>query len=253
MMDIHCHILPGLDDGAANDMASLEMAKAAVAEGITHIIATPHHRHPQYNNDKTSVLKAVDQLNQLLKEESIDLEILPGQEVRIFGEMLESLDTELLTLNKGKYLFVEFPSSTVPQYAHQLFYDLMLDDIIPVVVHPERNQELIQHPETLYRFVKNGALTQVTAASVIGKFGKKIQRFTHQLIENNLTHFVASDAHNITTRGFHLREALSLVEREYGISTRFFLQDNAELLADRQTVYQNEPMRIKTKKFFNLF
>lgn len=254
MIDIHCHILPGIDDGAAHDLAAMDMAKHAVAQGITHIVATPHHRHPKYNNTKQDIEGYVNQLNRLLEKNAINLKVLPGQETRIFGEMDEAIkENELLPLNNSRYLFVEFPSDHVPGYTHQLFYELMLLDIIPVVVHPERNSDIMQHPDLLYKIVQKGGLTQVTAASVVGKFGKKIQRFTEQILEANLTHFVASDAHNITTRSFHLREAYELIEKDFGQDMRFALQDNAELLIDNMMVNRMEPSHIKTKKFLGLF
>lgn len=255
MIDIHCHILPGIDDGAKDEEASIAMAKAAVAQGIQTIIATPHHQNGSYTNTKTSILENVQALNNLLQEEGIPLTILPGQENRLFGEMVSDLQSgELLTLtNETNYLFVEFPSGSVPRYAKQMLFDLQVAGVKPIIVHPERNREIIEHPSILFDLVQRGALTQVTAASVIGKFGKNIQKFTHQLIEANLTHFIASDAHNTTSRGFCLDDAFQHVKERYGSDYHYFMLENSQLLVDGSTVNCMEPSRVKKKKILGLF
>lgn len=255
MIDIHCHILPGVDDGAQNEAASIAMAKAAVQQGIKTIIATPHHQNGYYINTKTSILENVQALTNLLQEEGIPLTILPGQENRLFGEMVSHLKSgDLLTLtNQTKYLFVEFPSGEVPRYAKQMFFDLQVAGVKPIIVHPERNREIIEHPSLLFDFVQRGALTQVTAGSVIGKFGKHIQKFTHQLIEANLTHFIASDAHNTTSRGFCLVDAYRHVKERNGNEQYYLLLENSQLLIDGMNVNRMEPSRIKKKKILGLF
>ncbi|WP_113928341.1 CpsB/CapC family capsule biosynthesis tyrosine phosphatase [Bacillus sp. P14.5] len=255
MIDIHSHILPGIDDGAKSLDDSLEMAKAAVKEGITTIIATPHHMNGKYENDKVTILPLVEELNREIEKEGIPLKVLPGQETRIYGELVEDYrEGKLLTLGEStSYLFIEFPSSSVPRYADRLLFDLQQEGITPVIVHPERNAELIERPEKLYKLVKNGALTQVTGASLTGYFGKKIQKFSHQMIESNLTHFIASDAHNTTSRTFKMEEAMNDMEKRYGVDMIYYFTENAELLVDHKTVYREIPEPIKKKKFLGLF
>ncbi|MCT8140341.1 tyrosine protein phosphatase [Anaerobacillus sp. CMMVII] len=256
MIDIHCHILPAVDDGAKDKEMTLAMAEKAVEEGITTIFATPHHGNGAFDNLKTSILDQVQELNELLAVSNIPLKVLPGQEPRIFGEMVESYrDGELLTLNnQDKYILVEFPSNHIPRYTNKLFFDLQQQGLTPIIVHPERNSELIENQELVYKLVQDGALTQVTAGSVTGRFGKKIQEFSIDLINHNLAHFLASDAHNTTNRSFHLREAYEKVEQECGSFYRYHLQENAELLVKGQHVYVEPPERIvKRKKFFGIF
>lgn len=254
MIDIHSHILPGVDDGAEDEQASLAMANFAVSEGIQTIIATPHHKNGQYENSKPSILLRVEQLNELFKEKSIPLTVLPGQELRLNGDVLADYRAgEILTLNQTNYLFIEFPSGHVPRYAEQVLYDIQMKGLTPVIVHPERNQELITSPNMLYQFVKKGVLTQVTAASVTGGFGKKIKKFSNQLIEANLTHFIASDAHNITTRSFKLRDAYDEIKKSYGTEQMYLFMENAELLVAGKQVYREIPQHITTKKFLGIF
>ncbi|MGG3421168.1 tyrosine-protein phosphatase [Heyndrickxia faecalis] len=254
MMDIHCHILPGIDDGAQTIYDSLDMAKQAVSQGIKQIIATPHHMNGKYENRKTEIVQKVNELNERLKEEQIDLEILPGQENRIYGEILEDYEKgEIQTLAGTSYLFIEFPSGHVPHYAETLLYEIQVKGLMPIIVHPERNAELIQHPDRLYEMVNNGVATQITAASLTGAFGKKIKKFTEQLIEANLTHFLASDAHNVKTRAFKMDEAADEIEKKYGADMLYFFTENAELLAGGQSIYREIPQPVRQKKLFGLF
>lgn len=255
MIDIHCHILPGIDDGAKTIYDSIDMAKEAVREGITTIIATPHHKNNQYENEKLDILDRVTELNQTLSQEGIPLTILPGQEVRIYGEIIEDYLSggKILPLNETNYLFIEFPSGSVPRYAERLFYELQTEGLIPIIVHPERNQEIIENPNLLYKFVNNGALSQVTAGSLTGYFGKKIKKFSEQLIEADLTHFIASDAHNIHNRTFKMAEAMDTVEKKYGIDMVYLFRENAELLAQGKNVYKEIPQQVQRKKFLGLF
>lgn len=255
MIDIHCHILPGVDDGAKHVAQSIEMARDAVSKGITTIIATPHHRNGSYDNYKIDIIEAVRELNTVFQEEDIPLILLPGQETRINGDILSDLDNgHLLPLNETSgYLFVELPSSHVPRYTKQILFDLQVKGITPIIVHPERNKEIMENPNLLYEFVSDGALTQVTAGSVAGMFGKKIKNLSLQLIESELTHFIASDAHNTTSRGFANVEAHSVVKKEFGSQRLYWFLENAQFLVNDQIVISNPPEKIQRKKILGIF
>ncbi|MEH7249339.1 CpsB/CapC family capsule biosynthesis tyrosine phosphatase [Neobacillus niacini] len=254
MIDLHCHILPGVDDGAQSLADSINMARKAVEQGIHTIVATPHHLNNAYENPKQQILARVEELNQQLHNENIDVKVLPGQEVRIHGEMIEGyLAGEILPVNHTPYVLVEFPSNHVPRYTEKLFYELQVNGLIPVIVHPERNQEIIERSDLLYQLVKKGALTQITAASVCGDFGKKIKNFSLQLVEANLTHLIASDAHNIKNRTFKMREAFAVIEQKYGNEMVYYFDDNAALMIEGKHVYKEDPERIKRKKLLGLF
>nr|WP_062447538.1 CpsB/CapC family capsule biosynthesis tyrosine phosphatase [Thalassobacillus devorans] len=255
MIDIHCHIIPGVDDGASTLEDSIVMAKEAVDQGIDTIIATPHHKNGEYENSRLEIFDHVQQLNAELEQRGIALTILPGQETRIYGEMVQDLiKEEVLPLNVDSgYVFVELPSDQVPRYTERLLFDLQREGIKPIIVHPERNKKLIQEPDLLYQFVKGGAYTQVTAASVAGKFGKSIQKFSHQLIEANLTHLIASDAHNTHSRGFYLKKAYEVIKNKYGASSVYYFMENAFYVTEGQMLAANPPEHIKRKKFLGIF
>lgn len=255
MIDIHCHILSGVDDGSKDLDESLVLAKAAVSEGVHTIIATPHHKNGTFENPKQSILPKVEELNHVLNKENIPLTILPGQEPRIYGELLEDYyNGNILTLANGeKYLFIELPSGHVPRYTEQLLYEIQMAGLTPIIVHPERNQEIIENPDILYQLVKRGSLTQITASSVAGYFGKKIKKFSLQLIDANLTHFVSSDAHNVSNRSFKINEALDEIEKKYGVDMVYQLTENAALLVEGKAIYKEIPIRVKNKKFLGIF
>ncbi|MBM7690771.1 protein-tyrosine phosphatase [Peribacillus deserti] len=256
MIDLHSHILPGIDDGADSLEESVELARLAVKEGIQTLYATPHHKNGSYENSRISILQSVDTLNQVLRDEQIPLRIMPGQEIRIHGEMAEEVEkAELLPIGikEGQYLLVELPSGHVPAYTKKVLFDIQLQGITPIIVHPERNAEIIERPHVLFNLVDKGALTQVTASSLAGYFGKKIKRFSQELIAANLTHFIASDAHNIKNRSFNMVHAYDEIEKEFGIDMIYFFKENAESVLLGESVYKEMPQQIKTKKFLGIF
>src|SRR5699024_3569596 len=126
MIDLHCHILPGIDDGPKNWEMSLEMAKLAVDEGITHILATPHHVNRHWMNPKSEVLTLVDELQEKIDAKGLPITIFPGQEVRLHGEILQNNQkNEICFIDElNQYILIEFPTATVPDYADRLFYEI---------------------------------------------------------------------------------------------------------------------------------
>lgn len=254
MIDLHSHILFGVDDGAQTIEDSIEMARAAEAEGISVIYATPHHLTTRYENERDVVLPKVAELNAEFERLGIELVVKPGQELRIHGDLLDGLQVGTsITLGDTNYLLVEFPSNHVPLYTERVLFDLQSEGYHPIIVHPERNSDIMQNPDKLIDLVQNGALTQVTAGSVAGKFGKKIKQFSMQLIESNLTHFVASDAHNTTTRGFCMQEAFAEIEKEFGYGVSAMLKENAETVHRNGNVIGEPPMPVQKKKKFIFF
>jgi protein-tyrosine phosphatase len=256
MIDIHCHILPGVDDGARTLDDSIEMARVAVEHGIHTIVATPHHRNNNFENYREDILTKVEELNRSLEELSIPLIILPGQEIRIYGDLVTGiLNQEILPINADTpYLLIELPSSNVPNYTERLLYDLQLRGFIPIIAHPERNTEIISNPEKLYNLVNNGALSQITAASIMGKFGKKIEKFSKEILQANLTHFIASDAHNIKNRGFQMKHAYDYIDNRYGRHLIDMFEENAEKVIKGGSVFGDIPQKItRKKKFLGVF
>ncbi|MBH0230813.1 tyrosine-protein phosphatase [Halobacillus yeomjeoni] len=254
MIDLHCHIIPGVDDGVQTMEESLALARLAVKEGIETVVAAPHHLHSTFRNPKSSIIKKVSELNKELKNEGIPLEVLPGQEVRLNGDILNAFKREeVLAINHTSgHVYIEFPNHEVPTYTNRVFYDIQMEGYKPVITHPETNRTFRQNPDLLYQLVKNGAITQVTAASFVGKNGKAAKKFAFQLIESSLTHIVASNAHS-KKRGFYLADAYEKIEKKFGSSTVYQFMENAHVVLDGEMVYTDRPSPMKSNKILGIF
>lgn len=250
MIDIHCHILPGVDDGAQEYEDALKMADQAIGNGITDIIATPHHQTRRFYNEASQVERAVSELNEYLQSHGRKLKIHPGQEIRLYGEIIQDFKEGLnlpLQSKTNPYVLIEFPSSQVPVFAERTIYDLLVAGYRPIIAHPERNSAIIENPDKLYQLINQGALSQLTATSVAGAFNKKVQKFSFELIEANLAHFIASDAHNTAERGFAMQKAYEIADKSLGATDVFKL--NAEAVLKGGMVSVHPPSEIKKKSF----
>jgi len=252
MIDMHCHILPGVDNGAKNMEESIAIANAAVEQGIDTVIATPQHMNGNHHNFKKQVMLQVEQLNNLLKERQIDLTVVPGQMIRIYREMLTSFDKDnLLALNHSTgYLLIDLPRNHIPSYTTHLIFDLQIKGYQPILVHPEKNPWIQSDPELLYQFVKKGALTQLAADSIVGKRNKAAHKFALKLIEANQAHFIASEATN--HQNYNLREAIQKIDKLYGKEMAYYFVENAVYLMEGKAVIKNEEKRIKKKKLLGI-
>lgn len=201
-IDIHAHILPGLDDGPETPEESLEMASAFVKAGYTTVVATPHVIPGVYDHARTTILQSVRRFQEQLQAARIPLTVLPGAEYHVSDRLLPLLRAgELLTLNDtGKYLLVELPFYQIPEYVSQVLFELLLAGVTPVIAHPERNDYLVRHPGALAEMVRKGVLAQVTAASLTGLFGGEARRVAARFLQDGTAHFVATDAHGADRR-----------------------------------------------------
>ncbi|MBL1228911.1 tyrosine protein phosphatase [Enterococcus sp. BWB1-3] len=218
MIDLHCHILPGIDDGAQTVEEAVAMAESAAAQGIEHLLCTPHHNNGKYDNPAENVILQVHQLQNLLDMRQIPITLYEGQEVRISGDLPEQIKAgKILFVDlNNKYLLIEFPANEIPVYAERLFLDLIAMGHRPIIVHPERNQRFIEDPNRLIPFIELGTLTQMTAPSYIGIFGREVENTAKQMVENNLVHMMASDAHNVRRRNFFMKRAFEEIANDFG-------------------------------------
>lgn len=197
LIDLHAHILPGLDDGPETLEESLETAQAYVKAGYAAVVATPHVIPGVYENTRAKILRGVRALQEHLDRAGIPLTVLPGAEYHLTDRLTSLLEAgELVTLNdNGKYLLVELPFHEIPNHANQILFELMLAGITPVIAHPERNDRLVQQPVLLGRLTEKGVLAQVTAGSLTGLFGSAAKRTANYFINENIAQFMATDAH----------------------------------------------------------
>jgi len=221
MIDIHTHILPGLDDGPSDIFKALEMAKIASNDGIKTIIACPHSRNGIYNNWRKDIISACSKFNSELKNNKVDINVLPGAELSLSLEILDDFKKDrLMTLNdSGRYFFLELPQQIILNSVINFIGKFKKLGITPIITHPERNTAIQNNIQILKDLILAGALSQITAGSLTGQFGNNIFKYTQKIIKAKLIHFIASDAHSIKTRPPVLSKAhdklISLTDKEY--------------------------------------
>ncbi|EIU0339829.1 tyrosine-protein phosphatase [Staphylococcus pseudintermedius] len=254
MIDIHNHILVGVDDGPSTDEAMVALIQQAHAQGITAIVATPHHLNPRYHNDAKVVKEKLESVKNHPEIQKLGISLYPGQEVRISGDMIQGIKQgTVIGLNNSKYILIEFPSNEVPHYTKLLFFELQQHGYIPVIAHPERNKVIVKNPDILYELISNGALSQLTAGSILGTFGKKIKKLSLQFIKCNLAHAIASDAHSTLERPFQLKTVIE--EKKLGPYKEKIqqLMDNGSIMVNNSDIQRERPLKpTKHKNFFGL-
>lgn len=220
MVDLHCHFLPAVDDGAENLAESIALVRAAHANGISRILLTPHIHVGRYENTRSSLAVRFETFQRALRSAEIPLELALAAEVRCSDELIGLIERDevpfLLDARGNKTLLLEMPHSHVPPGVDQLVRWLQKRNIRVLLAHPERNKEFMAHPQRVADLCKAGCLTQVTAAAVIGRFGERAQATAHWLLDNNLVSIIATDAHNLRHRPPLLREAAQWVAQRYG-------------------------------------
>ena len=220
MIDLHCHFLPGVDDGARTMTDALALASAAVANGITRSLLTPHVYPGVFDNRLSSLRPVFASYQTALREARIPLEVHLGGEVRLHPdafELLQGGELPIFGLGGGQgTVLVELPDNRVPVGAVEACRAFGKQGIRCLIAHPERNKEVMRDPMRLKPLIQSGCLLQLTAASVVGSFGKPAFQTAHQLLGLGWVAVVASDAHNLAHRPPVMREARDLITRRYG-------------------------------------
>ncbi len=217
MIDIHHHLLWDQDDGATSLDLSLEMARMAAADGITHIACTPH-ANGHYTYIPEIVSGKIADLQHLLKKENIDIKLGRGCDFHMSYDNIQQARVEpsRFSLNGGAYLLVEIPDYAIPRGLGETFYQMQLDGLTPILTHPERNATLQKEPQRMVEWLRGGVLVQITASSITGRMGKTAERMAQDLLSKRWVHFIATDAHNTSSRPPKMREAHDLVADKYG-------------------------------------
>ncbi|MGD8189494.1 tyrosine-protein phosphatase [Brevibacillus ginsengisoli] len=242
MIDIHCHLLPGRDDGAQTLEEAVEMARIAFQDGITDMIVTPHTYDGIYHNTPEETVESMGILQKELERHHIPIRLHPGAEVHIHFELYKHLmNKQIMTLcDQEKYLLLELPSLTLPLFTDILIDELLQNGIIPIIAHPERIVALRHQQDRLVGWIKKGAIAQITGDSLTGKMGKRTKQFAHKLVRQRLVHLVASDAHRVRYRRAELSEAFTVLSEllpEEDV-TRFHYNAQAILHAEPCKVWE---------------
>ena len=241
MIDIHSHILSGLDDGAQSLAESIEMAKIAADDGITKIVATPHMFRNNFDgNNFGAITKAKSELESSLKENNINIELFIGAEVHISHNLIDEIkkNKSNMVINRSQYLLVEFPASHIFSGIKELFFDLMSEGIIPIIAHPERNMVFMENPSFLYEMLGMGVLTQVNSGSFLGIYGRRVAETATRFISWNFIHFIGTDSHNDRSMAPVLSDAVSMLQKRIGQdSARALVWDNPQAVLDNKDIF----------------
>lgn len=246
MVDIHCHMLPGIDDGAPDLETSLEMARMAVNDGIGTVICTPHQLGNFRRNQGEEVRAATASFQEQLQKARIPLRVLPGGDVRIEASMVAGLaeGTVVSLADQRKHVLLELP--------HELYFPLepVLEQLrrvgmIGILSHPERNRGILENPQLIPKLVDSGCLMQVTAGSLLGSMGTECQTLARWMLEHGLIHFMASDAHGIKNRRPLLRRAFDeTVQRcDEATAQDLFVRNPACVALGKPVAGGRRPMR----------
>jgi protein-tyrosine phosphatase len=235
MVDLHCHILFGLDDGAKTIEDSLAMAEDGIADGITHVVATPH-ASSAYTFDFARVRAARDALAKKLNGR---LTLATGCDFHLNPENLQSIrgNPAPYCINQKDYLLVEFNEYSIPPSMNQTLHDLQLAGLHPIITHPERNGILRSQPERLLQWVRLGCYVQITAGSLAGVFGPGAQEDAWSWIGQGMVHFISSDAHNTSRRPLKLQFAFDAVAERFGSEKSLAL-----LLENPMAAFEGQPL-----------
>lgn len=201
MIDLHCHLLPGIDDGSPDLGVSLSMARMAVADGITHVACTPHITPGVYDNTGADIAARTADLAARLAAEGIELALWVGADVHVDPQLLPKLSRGVIpTLGNSRYFLLEPPHHVVPPRLPALVEGLVAAAYLPIITHPERLRWIESHYDLVQRLVRAGALIQLTAASITGGFGKRPLYWSERMLDEGIVDFVATDAHNVSGR-----------------------------------------------------
>lgn len=264
MIDLHCHILPGLDDGAKTLDDSIEMGRCAWKDGITKIVATPHvYRKNISRTDLGSIRQKRKDLEESFRKNKIPLELYAGAEVYITHHLIEQIQKhgKYLAVNQGSYMFVEFPQDHVFSGVKDLFFDLMREGIVPIIAHPERNSVFMRKPSLLYELIQMGARVQSNGGSFIGWYGRRARESAFKFLKYRFTHFLASDGHGVRSIPPRLAEAVKMIIPVIGEEDALMMvEDNPQAVIDnRELPYMPDPQdpgasvksfRVKMPKLF---
>lgn len=238
MIDIHCHILPSIDDGPNDLESSIEMFRIAEGDGITHIVATPH-----FKVSESPTIVDIQQLVLFVRERiarsGIGITLMGGADIHLSYELLNGLDRATIpTINGSRYFLLELPDLFPPNLDH-LIHAARLKGLVPVITHPERNYGILISPSKASALRSSGALLQLTAMSITGGFGRQVRRLSQWLLKNGLVDVVASDAHGVKKRSPVLSDAYREVSKLRGEreARRLFFDNPTALIDDREILF----------------
>lgn len=253
MIDIHSHIIPGLDDGSKDLETSIKMIERAIKCNTRAIVATPHYYRGYFETPFDIVAEEVEMLKREIKKRGINIDLYPGQEVFLDKYTVQMYKNGQVKGNNGsRYLLIELPMGKYSESYIESIYEMKLMGAVPVIAHPERYRYIINNVNNINPFIEEGCLFQINTGSITGLFGKEVQKTAQALIENGICSFVASDAHsaNVDGRCTGLEHAMKLVEKINKSVAKDSLINGELMLRDENIIRNYHKISVK-KSFFN--
>jgi protein-tyrosine phosphatase len=217
VFDIHYHLLFDIDDGPKTIEDSIALAEASIAEGVTHIVCTPH------SNDKYKFNPDLNRERREILNERLGGRITLGLgcDFHLSYDNIDNLykDRSRFTINGNQYLLVEFPDFGIAANMAATFYEMTASGVVPIITHPERNPTLQKDPHRIAEWIRLGCLVQITGSSLLGRFGQRAQAMSHELLKKNWVHIIASDAHSAERRSPSMSRAYQALQSQYGQQT----------------------------------
>jgi len=250
MIDMHNHILFGLDDGAKTYQESIELIKEQISKGVTHIIFTPHYKKRGGELDKGKTLQRFKELKEISANEKLDIQLYLGNEVYFDSDFYENLEyNSFYTLADSDYILVELSMMDTPKNIPEICYEIKLRGYIPIIAHVERYNCFYENTELLKDVLNEGAHLQVNASAIINKESKESNKFVKYLLQHELISFVASDVHNMEDRSFHLDKAYNYVKKSYSsiYADKIFSENQQNILLNK---YFDSPKAKPEKRGF---
>ncbi|AAK81002.1 protein-tyrosine phosphatase [Clostridium acetobutylicum] len=253
MVDIHSHIIPGIDDGSNSLETTLKMMEIANEAGLTKMVATSHYFRGRFENSISAITSEAEKLNSIFKKKAVDIEVIPGQEVFIDNHTLEAHKNGIIgCIRDTNYMLVEFDMMSLLENAADILYEIQIRGIKPIIAHPERYTYIQRDLYKINDLIDENIYFQVNAGSIEGLFGKTVQKTAIKLIEEGLVSFIASDAHSAGKRCPGYEGALKLVAKIDSVLPGKFVK-NADLLIENQEIKARSQKLKRKKGFFTFF
>lgn len=253
MIDLHTHILPGVDDGVETLDGALALVRRAREDGITTMVATPHRNPRMYSADRVDAERRLEVAREACRHAGLDVRILLGGESFMAPDLVEQVDSGLaLTINGGRYLLIEWPYDQYAAYGEEIIFRLQAERrIVPIMAHAERYSFVSRNLRDLARLVHRGLLVQVTAASLLGEFGPEIQRVTERLLTSGLAHVIASDSRGVDHRPPMLSAARDRAAKLVGEArAQAMVTDVPRRIIDDEAIDVPPPTLARSKPFW---
>ncbi|MBQ9590084.1 MAG: protein-tyrosine-phosphatase [Butyrivibrio sp.] len=232
-IDIHCHIMPGVDDGSPDVNTSMEMLRIAKKNGIERIILTPHHKPMHHNVSPSHNKEYTLKLQELADKENLGIKLYSGNEIYYSDETMRELEEgKISAMADSEYVLVEFHPTNTYKSIHNAIYQVQSAGFFPIIAHVERYSDVLSHPVYVEELAEMGAYIQVNASSIMGKYGFGISHFTKKLLKKRLVNFVATDAHDCHKRAPEISDCRDYVARKFGddYSDRIFFSNPMSII-----------------------